>query len=301
MELREFREKFIEKTDILDKVKKLFLIPEMDVMTTRMVADYFEVEVDTIQRVYQRNKDEVKDDGVASKNSRDLRGFWSEQNIQIKNFPGGFVVKYGDTPLNFSNGNVKLFSKRAVLRIAMLLRDSKVAKEIRTQLLNSFEHTAEEKRTAGLMIEKDLMLKVGRAYTSGDIQVFAEAAMEHVRYLCRHMDKLNAEIDVLSKDNKILAEGILDWTDRASLNKAVRILAGKCRKHYGEIWKELYDELRYKFSIGLSQRGSKPYIQHIKEDEWGEAVQSFAALCEKCGFSPTAILAKAKLDDFEPE
>lgn len=34
------------------------------------------------------------------------------------------------------NRGIRCFSKRAVLRFGMLLRDSEVAKEVRTQLLN---------------------------------------------------------------------------------------------------------------------------------------------------------------------
>lgn len=47
-----------------------------------------------------------------------------------------FYVPFGDSKILIQNGRQTYFSPRAVLRIGMLLRDSEVAKEVRTQLLN---------------------------------------------------------------------------------------------------------------------------------------------------------------------
>ncbi|MGE1009234.1 hypothetical protein [Bacillus cereus] len=56
-----------------------------------------------------------------------------------------------------------IFPKRAILRVGMLLRDSEVAKEVRTQLLNIEEHTAAEVKTYEIDYEQDLHLKLGQA------------------------------------------------------------------------------------------------------------------------------------------
>lgn len=55
--------------------------------------------------------------------------------------------------LSVPNGGVLLFSKRAVLRIGMLLQGSEVAQEVRTQLLNIFDQSTEEQRLADLELE----------------------------------------------------------------------------------------------------------------------------------------------------
>lgn len=67
IETKDIREKCIEKIEVLNKVKKLFLIPEMEVMTTKMVADYYEVTQDVIKMCYFNNKNEIMSDGVAVK------------------------------------------------------------------------------------------------------------------------------------------------------------------------------------------------------------------------------------------
>ena len=49
----------IDKTEILDKVKPLNLIPEIDGLTVKQVADYYEIDVDTIRMCYRRNKERI--------------------------------------------------------------------------------------------------------------------------------------------------------------------------------------------------------------------------------------------------
>ena len=42
IEMKDLREQMIGRVEVLDKVKNLFLIPEMNVMTVKQVAEYFE-------------------------------------------------------------------------------------------------------------------------------------------------------------------------------------------------------------------------------------------------------------------
>ena len=59
------------------------------------------------------------------------------------------------------------FSKRAILRIGMLLRDSKVAQEVRTQLLNTFENASDKIKTQD--IDEELNCKqLIQAYMTDD-------------------------------------------------------------------------------------------------------------------------------------
>ena len=49
---KEERQKYIDRVEVLEKVKKLFLIPQLDMMTARQIADFYEVEMNTIQICY---------------------------------------------------------------------------------------------------------------------------------------------------------------------------------------------------------------------------------------------------------
>ena len=100
------------------------------------------------------------------------------------------------------------------------------------------------------------------------------------------------EIRLLKESNKILATGILTWSQRADMNYYVRKLGKMSNEDYRGIWCELYRELTYKYSLHLAARGLPPYIQHIKENEWHFVIKSFAAMCEERGFSCAKILNK---------
>ena len=79
----DLRNELIARTEVLDKVKKLLLIPEMNCMTIRQVADYYDVDVDTINRCCQRNRTEIVGDGVANKTPKVFKDLLNEQDVQL--------------------------------------------------------------------------------------------------------------------------------------------------------------------------------------------------------------------------
>jgi len=295
IEKKDLREQLIGRIEVLDKVKKLFLIPEMEVMTTKMVADYFEVEKSTIELCYQRNKKGINEDGVNIKSSK---AFLNLQNVITEKQSYKTIVKISDTvTLEIPNRGIRCFSKRAILRVAMLLRDSKIAQEVRTQLLNTFEHATDEQKTLDINEETNIMLEIGRAAISGDIQRINEAYTSAIAFKNRHITKLEESNVELSRNNKALAGEILEWEDRACLNKAIRIIANTVHTKYAYVWKDLYEELLYKHGIGLKMRGKSPYIQYVKENEWKFVIQSLAAICEDKNISVSNVFKKAKISN----
>ena len=145
-----------------------------------------------------------------------------EQNVPLKKYSqlhGKCEVEFNDgTKIVLPNRGIKAFSKRAVLRIGMLLRDSKVAKEVRTQLLNTFEEAPAEAKTVNINEELDIQAKIGQAFLSGDIMQIAEAVTEGMAYKNRHIAKLEAHNDDLKLVNGTLTDKTLYWADTASLN-----------------------------------------------------------------------------------
>ncbi|WP_242479850.1 hypothetical protein [Bacillus cereus group sp. N21] len=79
-----------------------------------------------------------------------------------------------------------LFPKRAILRVGMLLRDSEVAKEVRTQLLNIEENSKQEVKTQEIDKEMTLEMNIGRAISKGDYVAVAIAVKELEDYKNRH-------------------------------------------------------------------------------------------------------------------
>lgn len=275
---RTLRDNAVGHYEVLEKVKKLLLIPELEVMTTEQVADYYEVDYDAIKKVYQRNTDELESDGM---HIEKMETFLKGQNVSFQKERNKAILTY-DNGITFSvtNRGLKVFPRRAILRVGMLLRDSSIAKEVRTQLLNIEEKSSNEVKVQDINEEQSLMLAVGMAVASGDANAVAVATTNLIAFKNRHIEKLK-------NDNKALAEGILEWKDRNKLNAGIRKLAAVTGIHFSKMWNELYKNLQYKYGICLKQRGGTPYVQWIKESEWDDVMKTFCAMCEAYEQSPT--------------
>ena len=275
---RTLRDNAVGHYEVLEKVKKLLLIPELEIMTTEQVADYYEVDYDAVKKVYQRNTDELESDGM---HIEKMETFLKGQNVSFQKERNKAILTY-DNGITFSvtNRGLKVFPRRAILRVGMLLRDSVIAKEVRTQLLNIEEKSSDEVKIQDINEEQSLMLAVGMAVASGDANAVAVATTNLIAFKNRHIEKLK-------NDNKALAEGILEWKDRNKLNAGIRKLAAVTGIHFSKMWNELYKNLQYKYGICLKQRGGTPYVQWIKESEWDDVMKTFCAMCEAYEQSPT--------------
>lgn len=306
IENKELREKCITHYEVLEKVKDLLLLPDNETSTVKQIAEYYStirteeekkdglkniiISEDTIQKIYQRNKEEFGSDGVALKSVKD---FLSGQAVQLKTLQGKSILTYDSGfELSIPNRGLKTFPKRAILRIGMLLTGSLVSEEIRTQLLNIEEKTSDEVKVADITEEQRLMIAVGMAMSSGDVNALGIASTNLVAFKNRHITQLEESNTKLTEDNKMLSNGILEWSDRKKLNAGVRKLASVCNVAFYEIWSELYKQLHYKYGINLKARnnGHKPFIENIKESEWEKVIKSFAAICEVYNQSPTDML-----------
>ena len=177
---KETRQALMERIEVLDKVKSLFLIPGHEVMTTKQVADYFEVEWRLIKEVYKRNKEEIDMDGCEYRSYKD---FLRQQDVALENAEalpegcniqtrkGSVTITMADgTSFEVPNRGTRCFSRRAILRIAMLLRDSRVAQEVRTQLLNVFEKAEDDVKVSDIDDEQILMGEFSKALLSGNTE-----------------------------------------------------------------------------------------------------------------------------------
>lgn len=132
----------IDRIDVLNKVKELFLIPAVNMIDSKSVAEYYNTPIESIKTVYKRNKEEIDNDGVKRVSSKDFCKVHLEPSkveyTRCKGRRGVTTYVIDGYKFEIHNGESVFFSPRAVLRIGMLLRDSEVAKEVRTQLLNTF-------------------------------------------------------------------------------------------------------------------------------------------------------------------
>lgn len=275
---RSVRDNCVSHYEVLERVKKVLLIPDTEWATQKQVAEYYEVGEKAIETICTRHKDELETDGVSLKSYKE---FLNIQNEELETVVGKtiFLLANGES-LTVPNRGLKVFPRRAILRVGMLLRDSAIAKEVRTQLLNIEEKTSDEVKTHDINEEQSLMLAVGMAVASGDANAVAVATTNLIAFKNRHIEKLK-------NDNKALADGILEWKDRDRLNAGIRKLSAVTGIHFSKMWNELYKNLQYKYGICLKQRGGIPYVQWIKESEWDKVIKTFCAMCEAYEQSPT--------------
>ncbi len=277
---RNIRDKCVGHYEVLERVKELFLLPDTDLMSINQVAEYYEVSPQWIKDLYTQNKNEIDSDGTKMIKRNHYDGsLLKTTSVEKKQTSVTYIFDNGQV-VTINNRGLKAFSRRAVLRIGMLLQQSDVARRVRDALLDIEEKASPEVKIEDIEEEQSLMMEVGRAVASGDANAVAIASTNLIAFKNRHIEKLE-------NDNKGLAGEILEWSDRNRLNAGVRKLASVTGIHFSKIWNELYKNLQYKYRICLKQRGGTPYIQWIDEDEWKYVLKVFCAMCEAYKQSPT--------------
>lgn len=248
------REELIGRTEVLDKVKELILLPNTEFATTQQVANYFEVGIEAIQSLIKDNRKELKSNG-----------FGIRKKAEILN-----VLK-GQLETSIPNRGMNLFPKRAILNVAMLLRDSDVAKEIRTRLLDIVQDASEGKDNIIDNIvdeideEKILSERLTQAIMSGDLEEEGRIKTEIIGLRNKRIKKLQNEIETITTNALTIIES------KKVINKLVRVIAVK-RYHgnFAKAWSELYKSVNYKLNINIKARDRKKrenYIDTLSEEE----------------------------------
>ena len=131
LESRTLRADHLGRVDVLEKVKALRLLPDGVHLSTEGVATYFVVPTEAVNSVVKRHRDELDTNGLRTLKGADLQAF------EMANL----AISEDGTPRSYPQGraHLRLFTRRAVLNIAMLLRDSEVARCVRTYLLDTEE------------------------------------------------------------------------------------------------------------------------------------------------------------------
>lgn len=119
LESKTLRSGVLGRTEVLDRVKALSLLPDGMHVTTAMVAAYFGATVETIRALVHDHRPELEASGYRVLSGTELSDFKQLSGIQSR------------TP------SLALFPRRAVLNVAMLLRDSDVARQVRVYLLDT--------------------------------------------------------------------------------------------------------------------------------------------------------------------
>ena len=222
-ESRSLRDQYVDRTDVLDKVKALALLPDDMHATTEMVASYYEVPVKTVESLAFDNLAELQANGRHVLRGSDLREF-------VASFGEGANV------LSPKARSLAVFSRRAVLNVGQLLRDSSVARRVRTYLLDV------EAETAATIVHKPRSLPEALRAYADEIEAHerTKAALAEERPLAE------AYRDLMSKD------GTFDWAATAQIFS--RVTSGLGRNLF-------LAKLR---DLGILKDNNTPYQRYMK-------------------------------------
>lgn len=202
IENKDLREELVKKVEVLEKVKDLILLPNTEIMTTEIVASWLEVSEDVIRKTLERNKEELSLNGARTIQGDELR--------DIKSLSG----------LKTRAKAITVFSKRAVLNVAMLLRDSEVAKRVRTTLLDQQEVISDEQKVKSVTDEQLLLLRIIQSKSEVDRAI---SLSEYNNHKNRHIAELNVAIDKM-KPKVESYEHFIEAKNAQRINEVAKIL-----------------------------------------------------------------------------
>lgn len=259
LEQKELRESVINRLEVLDSVGEILLLPNTEYATTEMLANYYKVEKKALQKLVERNRDELNTDGLSNKSYKEIKVLVNADNMStLKIPPKGTLI----------------FPKRAILRVGMLLRDSEIAKEIRTKLLDITHDSEKGNGNMNTIIneideEKQLQMQLGIAICEGNMQKVVEIQTQ--------INSIkNARITQLEKDKEnIIIHALTIEESRDVVNRLIRTIAyTKDNGYVARTWGELYKKLNYKLHINIKSREKKnkrdSYLSTLSQEEMFE-------------------------------
>jgi hypothetical protein len=130
------RDQYINRVDVLDKVKELVMLPDDKYITSMDVAKYFEVDKNTLRQMLYRRRNEFNYDGVTTLQGKNLNEY--KENLLLH----GVTLKARST--------LTLYTRRSVLRMGMSLENSPIAEKVRDYLLNVEESATQKQKQNAL-------------------------------------------------------------------------------------------------------------------------------------------------------
>ncbi|WP_107571927.1 hypothetical protein [Clostridioides difficile] len=247
IENKELRDRNIDRVDVLEHVKEILTLANTDFSTVELVSEYYEVDKHTVEVLIQRNREELKLDGLK---------LYRKSNIAeiLANSENAHSVSF-----KIPSRGLILIPKRAILRIGMLLRDSEVAKEVRTRLLD-IVHDAEEQTEIvieEIRTEQNIKEDMLEAIISGD----------HNKLSVLQTELIGLKNKRISHLEDVITNSVTITESKAIINKCVRTIAvKKFNCMFGKAWDEFYRFINYKLGINVRNRKGKGLARFSDEE-----------------------------------
>ncbi|MGW4237785.1 hypothetical protein ACWEJP_13240 [Streptomyces sp. NPDC004749] len=205
LESRSMRDSVMGRVDALDKVKALVMLPDGIHVRSEDVARYFEVSTGVIRQLTARHRSELSLNGMRVLRGSDLREYQSD-SLSLSS------ASVGSYPQRRSS--LTLYTRRTVLNIAMLLRDSDIARSVRTYLLDAESELRSELRSEFREGYADLDRRVTRVenHLGGVGVALMELGPVLHRMSCR-LDSLDRRLDATNRVVAAIGNRLCEMSD----------------------------------------------------------------------------------------
>lgn len=207
------------------------------------------MDFEVIKKVIQNNRLELESDGLKIVSGKEVKEILARETNSLTNFKGYFEI----CGVRFANGKNTLIPKRALLRIGMLLRDSEIANEVRSKLLD-IVHDAETKTDIveevvnEIRTEQKISEDLMKAILEGDLQKESFLKTELIGLKNKRIAQLENTI----------ANSLTIKESKAVINKCVRTMsANKYNGMFGKAWNDFYKFANYKLKINIHARNGE--------------------------------------------
>ncbi|MDR6555494.1 ORF6C domain-containing protein [Paenibacillus qinlingensis] len=237
MESKTLRESVIDRVEVLDKVKKLELLPDDVNLTVEMGASYYEVGIEAIKSLIKDNRKELEVDGLRTIKGEELKSL-KDLSLIPKNTP-----------------HLITFPRRALLRIGMMLQGSVIAKEVRSMLLNKEEEVRTTTDYTSLSPQLQFMIQMEQRHNALETRLLnSENQNNELKQSVTHLS--------LVVDNEIFVND----HQKADIQNAVFSRVGKLTSMgYETHFQSLFRALKVHFNV--------PKYDKIKRVDFDRAIE----------------------------
>lgn len=309
---RELRDKLVARTEVLERVKTLFMVDGIELATTQQVADYYEVPVKTVQMCKLRNEEELASDGLRLWTLAELRskalgdkktnemlvfetepkalgGKKSKRDLLLNNERKPLGDKKSDpksllktnpkllltdgTEIPIPRRGLLLWPRRAILRLGMLMHDGPVSRAIRDVLLD-IEATVSNEQKITVVDNEIEWLKKMVEKQDGTINSMAQ----QIAALTEYINRNQIQLDEATATEKL---------SNTAQTLYVRLKAGGKHTDQQIIWATINQ------ATGMNQAQNKALYrattEKFKERTGTDLYRRVNSTYQKTGYKPTVI------------
>lgn len=291
------------KTEVLDIFKPLNLMPGLGFVSIDALAEYYEINIFSVRNAISRHRKEMEKDGAKVVSKFDLLKYYYSTDFEINEKDTHTTITDHEGKEYFiPNRGMLLLTKKAALRIGLLLRKSDVAIRLKVMLMEIVNNDD----------SVDIEEIKGNYRSANNIGIISKGLnVDEDSYMDKVPKKRKSYTYPKKKNNKsqvLLQEFIKEANEnqiRTAITTMITRLAIKRKLRTTALcWEEFCILLKSKKGIRLASRRHKspqykkmPLVDLICKDEFEDTLSIAMYLCEKYDMDIKEILSEVQAQE----